>query len=306
MFIAKNKIKSIQNLSEISKINTKISVIIPAYNSEKTIESCLNSVIHQNYKNYEIIVVDNNSTDITKKIIKDFQKRYGKIQYLFEKKIGRANARNAGIRIARGEIIAMIDSDCIAPIDWIEKIIEPIIKEDEFVVMGFEEAAFNNYWTRNIQESNWQFIKNKLDGNYVESLDTKNCAIKADLMKRMMFDPEIGNMEDFELYFRLKNIVKIRFLKNIKIKHHHKNTFFSWAKLQFNRGYWTAKIFKKYRDKENLKKEPMFDSFYLRNNLRILIKLLRCLDKLHFRNFLFLLVSGIFWRLGNIYGHIKF
>lgn len=287
-------------------MNIKVSIIIPVYNSEKTIEGCLASVINQSYKNYEVIVIDNNSTDNTKKIIKDFERRYEKINYFFEEKKGRGNARNAGIQKAKEEIIAMMDSDCIAPKDWLEKIIEPIIKENESVVMGFEEDAINNYWTRNIQEANWEFIRKKLDGNYIKNLDTKNFAIKSNLIKRMMFDSELGNMEDFELYLRLKNIAKIRFLKEIKLKHYHKNSFTSWAKLQFKRGYWTAKIFKKYKNKKNTPDEPMFESFYLKNNIKALIRLLKFLKEARFENFAFLLVSGIFWRMGNVYGQITF
>ena len=58
----------------------KTSVIIPVYNGEKTLKQCLDSVLNQTYKNYEVIVVDNNSTDKTKEIIKDFQKKNEKVR----------------------------------------------------------------------------------------------------------------------------------------------------------------------------------------------------------------------------------
>ncbi len=95
--------------------NSKVSVIIPIHNSEKTIKQCLTSVLNQTYKNYETIVVDNNSTDNSKSIINSFQNKNKEIKYFFEKRIGRGFARNKGLKEAKGEIIIMTDSDCIVP-----------------------------------------------------------------------------------------------------------------------------------------------------------------------------------------------
>jgi len=79
-----------------------ISVLIPARNSENTIEACLNSAASQTYKNYEIVVVNNNSSDRTKDIILEFQKKNKNIRYVFEKQAGRGAARNAGISASKG------------------------------------------------------------------------------------------------------------------------------------------------------------------------------------------------------------
>ena len=61
--------------------NPKVSVIIPVYNGERTLRHFLKSILDQTYKNYEVIVVDNNSTDKTKDIIKEFQTKDNKIKY---------------------------------------------------------------------------------------------------------------------------------------------------------------------------------------------------------------------------------
>ena len=90
--------------------NKLISVIIPTFNSEKYIQQCISSVLNQTYENYEIIVVDNNSTDSTVSIIKSFNSDKIKIIYVFNN--GNISiSRNLGIKNSIGSWIAFLDSD---------------------------------------------------------------------------------------------------------------------------------------------------------------------------------------------------
>jgi glycosyltransferase involved in cell wall biosynthesis len=99
-----------------------ISVIIPSYNSENTIKQCLGSLINQTYEGeYEIILVDS-SDDKTPEIVNS---QYPNVKLVHLKsKTDPGTARNIGIRQARGEIIALIDSDCFAMTDWLKRIVE--------------------------------------------------------------------------------------------------------------------------------------------------------------------------------------
>src|SRR3989338_8668397 len=151
----------------------KVSVIIPVYNAEKTLKQCLDSVVSQDFENFEIIVVDNNSTDGSKGIIDSFLAGR-KVKYFFEEKRGRGAARNAGLRVARGEIIAMTDADCIVPTDWLKRLTEPVIQDQAQAVMGFFEPAVKNFWAKNIQENDLLFFRRNLDGEFINTLDTKN------------------------------------------------------------------------------------------------------------------------------------
>ena len=163
-----------------SRKDCLISVVIPLYNSEKTIKDCLDSVLNQNYNNYEVIVVDNNSTDNSKKIIH----KYKKIRYVFEAQRGRGAARNTGVKTSKGEIILMTDSDCIVPSNWISEMIKPILYEEETIVMGHEYDLIGNTWTKFIQEANHILLKKNSNKNYINHLDTKNFAIKSEIAKK--------------------------------------------------------------------------------------------------------------------------
>jgi glycosyltransferase involved in cell wall biosynthesis len=96
---------------------TKISIIIPVYNTEKYLRQCLNSVVMQTLPDIEIIVINDGSTDNSQKIIEEYVTRYPqKISLINSANQGPGIARNQGINIANGEYIWFIDSD-----DWIYK-----------------------------------------------------------------------------------------------------------------------------------------------------------------------------------------
>jgi len=111
--------------------NPKISVVIPALDEEKFIEKCLFSILNQDFKDFELIVVNNNSTDNTAKIAKKFGARV-----IFEKNQGVGFARQRGFSEARGEIIATTDADVILPKNWLKVIFERFEKDKDLVGFG--------------------------------------------------------------------------------------------------------------------------------------------------------------------------
>lgn len=88
-----------------------ISLIIPVYNSEKYLEETLNSVIRQHFADYEVILVDDGSTDKSGSLCDQFAAVHQNISVLHKKKGGQSSARNLGIRAAKGEFLAFLDSD---------------------------------------------------------------------------------------------------------------------------------------------------------------------------------------------------
>lgn len=116
IIIKDKQIKANSNILENNDSNSiKISIIVPIYNVEKYLSECIDSLINQTYKNIEIILVDDGSTDKSGKICDEYAKKDSRIIIMHKKNGGVSNARNKGIKIASGDYIAFVDSD-----DWIK------------------------------------------------------------------------------------------------------------------------------------------------------------------------------------------
>lgn len=93
----------------------KVSVVVPVYNKKKYIKRCINSLVNQNFSEYEIIIVDDGSSDGSS-IICDEYRKYDFIQVIHTKNMGRVHARKIGVQHATGEYLTFVDSD-----DYVEK-----------------------------------------------------------------------------------------------------------------------------------------------------------------------------------------
>ena len=118
----------------------KVSIIIPVYNSSKHIKECLNSVINQTYKNLEIIVVNDNSTDNTMDIVNSYKDKRIKVINLV-KNSGVSIARNKGVEISTGDYVCFLDSDDCWNLEKIEKQVN-FIKNKTFIYSDYE--FYNN------------------------------------------------------------------------------------------------------------------------------------------------------------------
>jgi teichuronic acid biosynthesis glycosyltransferase TuaG len=122
----------------MSKYDTLISIIMPAYNSERYINESIDSVLAQTYKDWELLILDDGSTDNTLQIINEYVKQDRRVKVIHNKKnIGVSATRNKGIKHASGDLIAFLDSDDIWKSEKLEKQIEVIKKESaEFIFTG--------------------------------------------------------------------------------------------------------------------------------------------------------------------------
>jgi glycosyltransferase involved in cell wall biosynthesis len=109
----------------------KVSVVIPVYNEEKTIAACLKSLLRQSVPADEIIVVDNNSTDKTAEIVKQFP-----VRIVQEKKQGITFSRNKGFNAAKYAIIVRTDADTIVPKSWIRRIKKHFEEDKDLVALS--------------------------------------------------------------------------------------------------------------------------------------------------------------------------
>lgn len=115
-----------------------VSVVIPAYNEEKYISRCIETLLAQSYDNIEIIVVDDGSTDKTKDIVKRFP-----VKLLEQDHKGSGAARNLGSKESIGEILLFLDSDMEFDKNYIYELIQPIVNENEIGTCHFGEKCAN-------------------------------------------------------------------------------------------------------------------------------------------------------------------
>lgn len=154
----------------IGGYDMKYSIIITVYNGEKYLYKCISSVINQTYKNYELIIVDDGSTDNTKQIANQF--KYDNIKYFYKENGGVSDARNFGISKVTGEYFMFVDADDYISINALEIVNKNIILNTD--ILSFNIVLKDN------NDNDIKYIKkpifNNFDGekaiiNYIENCD---------------------------------------------------------------------------------------------------------------------------------------
>jgi len=206
-----------------------ISVVIPAYNEARVIERALASLAGQDYTNFEVIVVDNNSQDNTAALAEE----YG-ATLIREPRQGVAYARNAGFRAARGEIVATTDADTILPPQWLSRIAKKFHNNPGLVAYGgLYYLHSGSRWAR------WFFphgayVLWKIDKfiNRGWSLSGANMAVRRHAFASVNgFNTELNIGEDADLAQRLKSLGSVVFDKNLLV---------STSGRRFRHGLWRA------------------------------------------------------------------
>lgn len=183
--------------------NVKISVVIPAYNEEKYLSKCLESLKNQTYKTFEIIIVDNGSSDATA----DIAKKYN-IIIIHESKKGVGAARKKGFAQAQGDIIVSTDADCSFPPDWLEKIVHAFEKPGTIAVYGTTMIENESPWKQKLSLYLMTAFYQINDWLNKKQFQGSNSAIrKTTYEKTPGFDETLGALEDADL---CKKLMKLR------------------------------------------------------------------------------------------------
>jgi len=304
-------------MSQIENQFPFVSIIVAAYNAEKTIEKCLNSLLNLDYPNYEIIVVDNNSSDNTAKIVKKYAEKTKKIIYLFEKKKGWPAARNKGIKYSKAEIVANIDSDCFATRDWLKTLLKELLSDPKVGgVVGktkVEEGKTlaEKYYA---QSDPFNFEKKLNNPSIPWELipwgGGNNAYRKAIFEKIGYYDSETYTSgADVEFHYRLKKYTnyKIKYVPNAIIYHAPRGSIKEFFKVSAKYTYDAVLRFKEY---SSLKIEP---SQFISKKIKEIIKNIlgfhyRCIKFLLGRETKLRVVEPFFdviGLLGALYGYLK-
>jgi peptidoglycan/xylan/chitin deacetylase (PgdA/CDA1 family)/GT2 family glycosyltransferase len=189
-----------------------VSVVIPAYNEEEYLASCLASINKQDYDaQYEVIVVDNASTDNTAKIALDWGAKV-----VYESKQSPACARQRGVEAATGEIIAFIDADTEAPPCWLSAIVSRFIREPKTVVVSGPYAYFDAGSIARMASYVGNFVSIIIDQLFRKVLGKGSAVWGSNFAVRRSALLEVGGFdtsirfygEEYELSLRLKTAGK--------------------------------------------------------------------------------------------------
>ncbi len=129
-------------------MDSMISIVLPIYNVEQYLERCLESVIHQTYKNLEIICINDGSTDSSLEICKAYAQKDRRIVIVDQENKGLAAVRNKGIELAKGDYLSFIDSDDYVDPCYIEKLYESLIEKQADIVVAnvrYEQEGKESY-----------------------------------------------------------------------------------------------------------------------------------------------------------------
>ena len=189
-----------------------VTVIIPTFNRADMLKSAIDSVRRQNFSDWELIVVDDGSTDHTREVVAQFQ---DSIRYIYQKNQGPAAARNTGIRHARGRFIAFLDSDD----QWLENKLAEQIKvlsaQPEMKICHTDEI-----WIRNGVRVNQKKIHQKYGGWIYQRclplciISPSAVVIHRDVFEKVgLFDETMTVCEDYDLWLRVCHQFPVAFIE---------------------------------------------------------------------------------------------
>jgi glycosyltransferase involved in cell wall biosynthesis len=214
----------------------KLSVIIPTHNRAEILKTTLQKVLEQKGVDFEVIVVDDGSTDDTKNIISKFEIRNLKLKYIYQPQSHQGVARNRGVGAATGDIIVFIGDDIFVEPGFLKAHADRHAEQvdESLVVLGYStwdpELEINDYM-RFLESSGWQFGYGFLNPGFVQNAEpykffyTSNISLKKSFFDREKFDEQfkVYGWEDIELGYRLwkSHSMKLFYAPEAKAYHHH-------------------------------------------------------------------------------------
>lgn len=225
----------------------KFSILIPAYNEEQSISSCLNSLISVPYTDKEIIVVDDASTDRTIQTVERFLEK-GVILVRREKNGGRAAALNSGLQMATGDIVITTDADTVVPSDWLQRFKSYFEQQGVVAVGGAYQAHNKDKPLANATSVLDQILNGVFKKSIVPNkLSGVNSAMRRDALAGLGgFNENSWWSEDSELGWKLSRIGKVVYDPGNMVSTQYPDT---WTGIWKRKFYWGYAMGLKFRER---------------------------------------------------------
>lgn len=242
-----------------------ISIIVPVYNVEKYINKCIDSLINQTYKDLEIILVDDGSTDSSGKICDEYKKKDKRIKVIHKINGGLSSARNEGIKIAKGNYLGFVDSDDYVNIKMYE-ILMDCAKEYELDIVQCKFNWFNdedeikkekNERINLIQCKGIESLRKLYNKDYTENIVVWNKIYRKELFDDIIFPVGKINEDEFTTYKLFGKCNKVGYIED-KLYNYRKtpnsitNSKFSGKKIDILDALIERKNYFKNKDENDL------------------------------------------------------
>lgn len=186
----------------------KISIIVPIYNGENYIDKCIQSILNQTYSNIEVLLINDGSSDNSKKICEEYEKKDNRIKLINKENAGPGSAKNTGINHATGDYIGFVDSDDYIEKDMFEVLYNLSVENDADISMVAFTKVVDGKKMNTINFSGETIIYNKIEAMKELFLDREiknyswNKLFKKELFEGVRF-PEKLKYEDVDITYRL-------------------------------------------------------------------------------------------------------
>lgn len=248
---SKNWKGNVKNIIEKDMIATPlISVIVPIYNGEKYLKECIESIRNQTYPNLEIILINDGSNDKSLEICINYQQKDGRIKIINQRNQGVCKARNAGLKISKGDYITFVDSDDIIEKNMYEILLKDIRKYNAdiarcraFIYERDGKISNNRKTEENIlyttpKEIMEAYISGKL------SIAVWDKLFKKQIVENLEFKEDVFNEDAVFVWETIKNTSTIVY-NSLQLYHHLKRTENSLTLITFNEKHLTLDDYSK-------------------------------------------------------------
>lgn len=231
-----------------------ISIIIPMYNAEKTIIQTLEGLENQTKKDFEVIVVDDGSTDSSPILVTKFEREsHLPVKLIHQTNSGPAKARNLGVANSKGESIIFLDSDCIPAPNLVEEMIRPLRGDIVGCNCGYRVKNKNHLVARYVD---YEIARrhHRLVGRNIDAVASNSASfLKSVFIEAGGFDTQYtaADAEDFDLAFKIKKGGhSLAFTDCTFVYHYHPSSLGKYLRQQYSRGYWRVRLY--LRNKEQI------------------------------------------------------
>lgn len=202
--------------------NPQVSVVMAVHNGEQYLPEAIESVLVQSFRDFEFIVIDDGSSDGSRRIIDEYARRDRRMRVVLQENLGLTRALNQGVEMARGEFIARMDADDVSVFERFQRQVQFLAGNPEYVVVGSEVLQIDDdgrpLCIRGHHQDHAAIDRQCLLGNGGAMTHPVVMIRKAALDQVGPYDGEFTTAQDLDLYLRLAEIGRLHNLRDVLLK----------------------------------------------------------------------------------------